>query len=129
TYDQWEFPWLIFSNVWIYEISRVSINAAQKKRKGAWIIAAGSIAYFICWIMFTLIRMGILDPAYMIVFNIVVIMFPLTLSIYLGYEFAMTSKSLEQKLSEVKVLSEEKQQILTSQNETLETQVKESTAH
>ncbi|MDX2066973.1 MAG: ATP-binding protein [Haliscomenobacter sp.] len=48
-------------------------------------------------------------------------------SILLGQDFARTSKNLQQKLDEVQHLSEEKQQILSAQKETLEYQVKERT--
>jgi signal transduction histidine kinase len=53
---------------------------------------------------------------------------PIAVAIYLGYEFAFISRSLEKKLLEVQALSYEKQEILTSQNETLEKQVAERTA-
>ncbi len=53
---------------------------------------------------------------------------PASLAIYLGYAFGKTSQSLRQKLTEVEQLSQEKQQILSSQNETLEKQVKERTS-
>ena len=49
-------------------------------------------------------------------------------SIYLAREFAFTSKDLEQKLEEVQQLSQDKQQILATQNETLERQVNERTS-
>jgi signal transduction histidine kinase len=52
----------------------------------------------------------------------------LSLAIYLGYSFGVTSQSLRKKLNEVEQLSIEKQQILSTQNETLERQVKERTA-
>ncbi len=59
----------------------------------------------------------------------------MSISILLALEFAFTSRSLEAKLKEVQHLSEktlaqeqEKQQLLASQNETLERQVVERTA-
>ncbi|HEY1870222.1 MAG TPA: ATP-binding protein [Chitinophagaceae bacterium] len=60
---------------------------------------------------------------------------PIATSIYLGLDFAYTSRSLKQKLTEVEKLSartieqeKEKQQILATQNETLEKQVALRTA-
>ena len=53
---------------------------------------------------------------------------PVGLAIYIGYSFGTTSQSLRQKLIEVEQLSNEKQQILALQNETLEKQVTERTA-
>ncbi|MCP9770234.1 GHKL domain-containing protein [Lacihabitans sp. LS3-19] len=52
---------------------------------------------------------------------------PFTLSWYLSKEYAFTSKDLAKKLEENLQLSEEKQQILATQNETLEKQVTERT--
>ncbi|WP_237144880.1 sensor histidine kinase [Pontibacter pamirensis] len=67
--------------------------------------------------------------------NIGALSFPMSISILLALEFAFTSRSLEAKLKEVQHLSEktlaqeqEKQQLLASQNETLERQVVERTA-
>lgn len=45
---------------------------------------------------------------------------PLSVALNLGYNFAQTNHSLQQKLTEVEILSTEKQQILATQNETLE---------
>jgi two-component system, NtrC family, sensor kinase len=53
---------------------------------------------------------------------------PISISWFLGSNFAFTSKVLEKKLEEVQLLSEEKQQILAAQNETLEAQVEARTA-
>ncbi len=59
---------------------------------------------------------------------------PIATSIYLGLDFAFTTRTLQQKLTEVEELSQktmaqekEKQQILSSQKETLENQVQERT--
>jgi signal transduction histidine kinase len=53
---------------------------------------------------------------------------PLSLAIYLGYIFGNRSKSLQNKLKEVEQLSKENHRILSTQNETLEMQVKERTS-
>jgi signal transduction histidine kinase len=70
-----------------------------------------------------------------VLFNITQLSIPLAASIYLGLEFAFVNDSLQQKLKEVNELSEksltqerEKQQLLASQNETLERQVAERTS-
>jgi two-component system NtrC family sensor kinase len=57
-----------------------------------------------------------------------IISIPISLSLALARDFAQTSFSLQRNLEEVKHLSEEKQQILSSQNETLEKQVEQRTA-
>ena len=53
---------------------------------------------------------------------------PIGIAIYLGFAFGKRSQALRNKLEEVQVLSKEKENILSKQNETLETQVKERTA-
>ena len=53
---------------------------------------------------------------------------PLCLVIYISLDFASTSKKLGKKLAEVQQLSTEKQQILLSQNETLEQQITQRTS-
>ena len=58
---------------------------------------------------------------------IVYLCIPIALSLTLARDFALTSLSLEKEYEENKQLSEEKQQILAAQNETLEKQVKERT--
>jgi two-component system, NtrC family, sensor kinase len=52
---------------------------------------------------------------------------PISISWFLGSNFAFTSKILEKKLEEVQNLSDEKQQILAAQNETLEKQIEART--
>ena len=53
---------------------------------------------------------------------------PISVALQLGYDFAQTNHTLQRKLTEVVILSAEKQQILSTQNETLEKQVHERTA-
>ena len=53
---------------------------------------------------------------------------PISISWFLGSDFASTSKNLKVKLEENQHLSEEKQHILETQNETLEKQVIERTS-
>jgi signal transduction histidine kinase len=74
-------------------------------------------------------------PLSTLLFNMTLMSIPMAASIYLGLEFAFVNESLQQRLKEVNELSEknlnqerEKQQLLTSQNETLERQVGERTS-
>jgi two-component system, NtrC family, sensor kinase len=53
---------------------------------------------------------------------------PISISWFLGSDFAYTTKKLRDKLKEVQFLSEEKQHLLAAQNETLEKQVTERTS-
>ena len=58
---------------------------------------------------------------------IVYLCIPIALSLTLARDFALTSLSLQKEFDENKKLLEEKQQILSSQNETLEKQVEQRT--
>ncbi|MBD0365963.1 MAG: GHKL domain-containing protein [Flavisolibacter sp.] len=61
-------------------------------------------------------------------FDLSFLSIPVAVSIYLGYDFALTYRSLQQKLTEVESLTHEKQQILAAQKEVLEKQVERRTA-
>jgi two-component system, NtrC family, sensor kinase len=123
------------------ETARIAYITYQTNRKVA-VILFGQITYFISFMLFLLMLLKIIPnttlTSYWFVpnswtlqdlthwFSLVTI--PFTLSWYLSKEFAFTSKELEKKLEEVQQLSAEKQHILSTQNETLEKQVKERTA-
>jgi signal transduction histidine kinase len=121
------------------ESIRVTVLAVRRKKRGAKILAWGSISYFVFFSLFVAMAFGYLPagPNWIIghwCINIAVLSFPISISLFLALEFAFTSRSLETKLLEVQQLSEktfaqekEKQQILAAQNETLEQQVKERT--
>jgi signal transduction histidine kinase len=122
------------------EAIRVTMIAIRKKQQGAWIVGIGAICFFV----FLSIFIGMLSeiiPAgpnrlwENLAFHIYITSFPISISIFLALDFAHTSRSLGAKQAEVAELSEkalqqerEKQQILFSQNETLEKQVTERTA-
>ncbi|MBD0278152.1 MAG: two-component sensor histidine kinase [Flavisolibacter sp.] len=82
----------------------------------------------ICWFIFTLQWFGFLDQYYIDLFTLAQLFIPVAVSIYLGYDFARTYRSLQQKLTEVERLSKEKQELLAMQKEALEIQVQERTA-
>jgi signal transduction histidine kinase len=132
----WIFSVFIISNLLILEIVRIAFKALKNKQRGAWIIASGAISYFVFYLMFIL---GVpfnyiynqISQNYTIgdlTYNLQFLSIPVATSIYLALDFAFTSRSLEQKLVEVNILSEEKQQILANQNQLLEQQVTERTA-
>ncbi len=60
-------------------------------------------------------------------YNISYLSLPISFSLFLSFEFAVANKSLEKQLQKVETLSNEKQQILATQNETLERQVETRT--
>ncbi|MBD2701756.1 sensor histidine kinase [Spirosoma sp. BT702] len=115
------------------ECARVTFLSARRKQRGATIIVWGCILFIVFYSLWASILFKILPagPAWMyghLAFNIGYLSLPVSISIYLALEASFNSRSLAQKLVEVQQLSTEKQQILASQNETLEQQVNERTA-
>ena len=117
----------------------IVIKSIRKKTDGAWIIGTGSLI-FLLFLSFIIIVIMInknisVDSLYIIgLVFLALISIPVSMSVYLARQFAMTNKDLEKKFVEVKTLSEktieqerEKQKILETQKETLEIQVKERT--
>jgi two-component system, NtrC family, sensor kinase len=123
----------VFTSLFNLEITRIAYLAVRQKQKGAQIVLIGCIGFLVFWVI-TLLGFPLgynakpfistytyLHLSYMLAFLSV----PIATSIYLGLDFAFTSASLQQKLSEVERLSTEKQQILASQKERT-TQLKQS---
>ena len=124
----WMIYGLLFTNLVNVELTRVSILAGRRNKKGAWIIATGSIFALFCWIIFTLQSFFPFTIFGIDFFDLNFLCVPISVSIYLGYDVSLTNISLAQKLVEVETLSAEKQLLLSTQNETLERQVTERTA-
>ncbi len=119
-----------FSNLISIDITRVSLIAFRQHRRGAWILLAGGICYLVCWFVFSLQFSGIIslgDTISGMLFEISILSISVAFAGFLAYDFGLTNRILEQKLTEVETLSAEKQQILATQNETLERQVSERT--
>ncbi len=113
----------------LFEIIRISAKSLKNHKIAARIILVAMSIDFVYWIFNFLSALGVINiPDINLYVTFAFLIIPLSLAIYLGYAFAITSQSLTQKLAEVKQLSGEKQQILLSQNETLEKQVAERTA-
>ena len=113
----------------LIDILRISIRSLPNNKAGAWIILIGVTIDLIYWIFNLLIGLGIINiPSIDSYSSFAFLIAPLSLAIYLGYDFGITSQSLRQKLVQVEQLSNEKQQILSAQKETLENQVKERTS-
>ncbi|MDQ4141526.1 MAG: ATP-binding protein [Bacteroidota bacterium] len=130
------------TSIIIIELLRISIPAYRKGRRGVSIVIIGLITYLISVNIFYFIMYGFLPNQGItdnyslidIAYHIYIGCIPISLSIYLGREYAFTSKDLEKKLQEVQQLSaqtlaqeQEKRQILAIQNETLEKQVAQRT--
>jgi signal transduction histidine kinase len=127
----------IFPNLINLEIVRITLKAIQSQKKGAWIIALGGIIFLISVVLFVFMvyfnfidrpLWGSVQTVGDLVYNVSWLSIPLAVAIYFGQEVAFNNSSLKEKLMEVEKLSAEKQQILFSQNETLEHQVAERTA-
>ena len=121
---------------------KIVFKAIKIKLNGSAIIGIG----FSVFILFSLIIISLTaindsstiniqtNEGIAILIFISILSVPITMSIYLGYDFAITNKSLSKKLIEVEQLSQlsikqehEKQLILAKQNEVLEEQVTERT--
>jgi two-component system NtrC family sensor kinase len=139
-YNNGSFLGLLILPVLIFlESLRVTILAAIKKQRGSKIILTGEIFYLFFYTSFWLIVFGILPAGPNSIFlhsafHFAAISLPIFISIFLANQASFANRSLEDKLIEVRDLSEkniaqekEKQQILSAQNETLEKQVQERT--
>ncbi len=111
------------------DATRVALVRARRNQKGAWIIVAGGCVYMVCWLSFQLIDLHIYLPPNLRAhfFMVSYLSIPVSFAIFLGYDFGLTNRVLKKKITEVETLSIEKQQILATQNEVLETQVRERT--
>ena len=129
----------------LIDIIRNILVALIKKKKGAWIIASGFL-FFIFFFILSIITIvvGGLETLtqpdsiilYVFGFSFVVgfLGIPLSMSIYLARDFALTNNNLAKQLVEVKRLSaktieqeKEKQRILENQKEKLEVMVADRT--
>jgi len=113
------------------ECVRVAIIARREKQRGAIFIIAGSSLFLILLGL----QNSVQDTMGEVLFVLTLLSLPVGMTIFLAIRTALTYRSLEVKLVEVQELSEknlqhevEKQQMLASQNETLEQQVTERTA-
>ncbi len=119
---------VIISSFLNVDITFVSFIAIKNKKRGAWIIALGAVIFIICWSIFLLQFYQIFNIPGNKFFLIAVLSIPVAFAVFLSYDFGQVNKELQQKFMENEKLSEEKQQILFAQNETLEKQVTERTA-
>ncbi|MEO6329838.1 MAG: hypothetical protein ABIO55_12945, partial [Ginsengibacter sp.] len=107
----------------------VNIKSLPKNKMGGRIILTGLLSILVYLLLSLLSELGIITIAGFDSLEPFAFLIPsFCLAIYLGYSFGITSQSLRQKLAEVEQLSNEKQQILSVQNVTLETQVQERTS-
>ncbi len=122
---------LIMSGILAFESIRVSLKAIDEKRYSVRYIIGGWVSYLLFMGLYYSIIFGIL-PMFQLAadlsVNLAIVSVPIFYSLMLAADYAKTTRSLAHKLKEVEILSVEKQQILSNQNETLEKQVTERTA-
>ena len=133
---------ILAQNLIQFNIVRISFLALRRKKRGALNHCCGRYPLFYMLCVFLaqgkLVNLDFfltITTLHIVLFNMTQLSIPIAASIYLGLEFAFVNDSLQQKLKEVNELSEknlaqerEKQEILTSQNVILESQVQERTA-
>ncbi|MCX8533996.1 adenylate/guanylate cyclase domain-containing protein [Chryseobacterium luquanense] len=130
--------------VW-FESLYLIIRAMIRREKSAYIVGGGILTFFaiiILTIIFNILEsLNIATPQMLSsdefglsLLVLVIVSFPISISAYLGWQFASTNLSLVKQLDEVNRLSDvnlkqeqEKQQILQNQNDLLENQVNERT--
>jgi two-component system NtrC family sensor kinase len=132
-HNSYNFGISLFAFLAFFEAIRIAFLGGQRKQMGATIIVGGSISFLVFYTLWAIILFKYLPggPAWIyghLAFNIGYLSMPVSISIYLALEASFNSRSLTEKLKEVEQLSEEKQHILASQNETLERKVGERTA-
>ncbi len=123
--------WLLYIS--ILDMLRLFIKSIFKKDKNVWIIGIGVLLSQTSWILY--LNPSIHRMNWEVLSYCITLAMPVSLLIFNAIRTAGTSKSLENKLVEVKRLSDlsrlqeqEKHQILTSQKEQLEQKVQERTA-
>lgn len=130
--------------VW-FESLYLIIRAMIRKEKSAFIVGGGILTFFAIIILTIIAKvldsLNIAMPTMfsgdefgIFVLVLILVSFPISISAYLGWQFASTNLSLIKQLDEVNRLSDvnlkqeqEKQQILQNQNDLLEKQVDERT--
>ncbi|MCD1117846.1 adenylate/guanylate cyclase domain-containing protein [Chryseobacterium turcicum] len=128
-----------------FESFYLIIRAMIRREKSAFIVGGGVLVFFLFIVMVIIfmllnklntidINNFFGDDFITYVFIFIFISFPISISAYLGWQFASTNLSLVKQLDEVNRLSDinlkqeqEKQQILQDQNDLLEKQVDERT--
>lgn len=90
----------------IIELIRLLVIMFQKRRKGVWVIGAGMLVFVFGLITTVLINFNILEGNVLMINIAGSGLLILSMSLFLSREFAATKYNLEDKLREVKSLSE-----------------------
>ncbi len=128
----------ITSVIFQIEIFRIIILGLKNKKTGFWILAIGNLIVFFGSNLVIFNRLNLFPPYPTTLHTLLSLAtdlnLPLFLALHLAWEFGSANRDLRVQLVQVNKLSleniskeQEKQQILASQNESLEIQVKERT--
>ncbi len=126
------------------EVLRIIGLAILRKKPGIWIIGSGVILFVIFFLVIAMLILflgslsisgnSILGAIFFISIILAILSIPLSMSVYLARDFAITNKNLLIQIENVKILSaktieqeKEKQRILEGQKERLEVMVTERT--
>ena len=134
----WSFAPVVLLLLWVESI-RISIVGIKHQKPGFWILLIGILVGMFFFFFFIDNTFGYFDFFNVSLFQksgrlLSDLLNPLMFALQLAWEFGSSNRRLQDKLGEVQVLSAsnlakelEKQQILASQNETLEREVFERT--
>ena len=116
----------IIPMLFMFEGVHVCLWAIKSQKKDAFYLLTGIVCFVLLIAVSSLLDQGTI--AAQLLWGAGIVCFPLGMAFYLGIQSSITNKQLAASLVEVQTLSAQKQQILASQNETLERQVTERTA-
>ncbi|CCH54796.1 Signal transduction histidine-protein kinase atoS [Fibrisoma limi BUZ 3] len=120
--------------------TRLLLLAARKRGPEYWILTMGAIGFIVFLIAYLAVPLLPVNPytrhiLLHVFYNLSTLSSPVGVTLFLAKQFSQTNHSLAEKLLEVEALSaqtlaqeQEKQHLLTTQNETLEQQVSIRTA-
>ena len=137
----WRLGGVVVQLLIMFNVARIAFRSWQEKKRGAWIIVAGSFSTLVFFAIFA--AQGSfsgasftqdLSIARLLAYIFFTLSIVVTTSIFLAMDFAFTNRVLRQKITEMQKLAEknllqekEKQEILSSMNEKLEIKVKQRT--
>lgn len=130
---------IIIGLIFTLETYRIIILGLKNKKTGFWILAIANFLIFLGSNLVIFNRLNLFPPhpttLYTLLSLATDLTLPLYLALHLAWEFGSANRDLRVQLAQVNKLSleniskeQEKQQLLASQNESLEKQVKERTA-
>ena len=108
-------------------IIRISSRSLKTNRVAGLLFLSASALSLLYWIVFFLNTIEVLKGVFIQYSPLVIMLNPVVLAIYLGYNFGKRSELLRLNLERIQILSSEKEALLSQQNKTLEQQVAKRT--